>query len=306
MSNLYFNALGHIDWAAMPANITALFGVAIILAIPVAIILVVRDNRNSYSKDTDMTNTDNNTDTATTATTFNLFNLLRSFGYKAVDAFVAIPELSWIVGKELTIQSASFGWFAIKGLLAGVKLVGMIAMFCLVMGLMIPAGMVVGTAMTAKDAVVSGYRKVTGFFSAKKAQAKAWVAAKKAARAAAKAEAEAKAEAARILKLKADAATIGMVTSEEVAEMIGAVMALVKASNKELQNTIAMMDSTLPAMPRDLEPIVDHAKAIVLKAVEEMTLAEMRQELGIRGFNTVQLRAKVRAAREEVPEANNL
>jgi hypothetical protein len=292
MSNLYFDALGHISWAAMPANMAALFGVAAFLAIPAAMILAFSDNNYSNDKDNNMTSNSNDK----TATAFNIFSILRGLGYKVVDGLVAVPELAWIVGKELTVQSVDFAVFALKDLLSGIKLTMQIAILSLIMGVWLPVAILVGTAIAAKDAAVSGYRKVTG-----------WFATKKAARAAAKAEAEAKAEAARIEELKADAKLIGMVTSEEVAEMIDAVMALVKTSNKELQNTIAMMDSTLPAMPlADLKPIVAHAKAVVLKSIEDMSLAEMREELGLKGFNRNQLRVKVRAAREEVPEANNL
>jgi len=303
MSNLYFDALGHISWAAMPANMAALFGVAAFLAIPAAMILAFSDNNYSNDKDNNMTSNSNDK----TATAFNIFSILRGLGYKVVDGLVAVPELAWIVGKELTVQSVDFAVFALKDLLSGIKLTMQIAILSLIMGVWLPVAILVGTAIAAKDAAVSGYRKVTGWFSAKKAQAKAWIEAKKQERADKKAEEEAEEEAARIEKLKADAATIGMVTSEEVAEMIDAVMALVKTSNKELRNTMAMMDSTLPAMPlADLEPIVAHAKAVVLKSVEDMSLAEMREELGLKGFNRNQLQFKVRAAREEVPQANNL
>lgn len=203
---------------------------------------------------------------------FNIFNLLRSFGYKAVDFLVAIPELGWVVGKELTVQSISFGWFALKGLLSGIKLVGQIAVFSLIMGLMISVLLIAGTAIAAKDAVVSGYRKVTGWFSAKKQER-----ADKKAEDKAKAEAEAKAE----FKAKAEAA--GFVAADEVADMVA--IAIEKAFAAQEQRKI------------NLANVVTHAKAIVLKSVDEMDLAEMREELGVKGFNTNQLRAKVRAAR---------
>ena len=238
---------------------------------------------NAFAEDKETVREDNmisNSNTKTAIRDLNLFDIMRSFGYGVVNALVAIPELSWIVGKELTIQSASFGWFAIKGLLAGVKLVAMIAMFCLVMGLVIPVVMIVGMAIAAKDMAVSGYRKVTG-----------WVAAKKAARAEAKAAAKAKAEAEAKAEFKKQAEAAGFVAAEEVAGMVN--LAVEKAFAAHEQRKVNLANIVAVSMPE----ISLHAKAVVLKSVEDMTRAEMREELGLKGFNTKQLQYKVRAAR---------
>ena len=246
--------------------------------------------------------TDQNTDTATTST--NLFTSMRAGGYKAVDKTVDGMELVWLTLHYMATQTVKAGKFvAVEGaILLGCAVVIGVATAAFMVDTIgeVLKKSVLGWKYACEDvgnALISGYRKVTGWFSTKKAQAKAWVAEKVAARAEAKAAAKAEEEAARIETLKADAALIGMVTSEEVAEMVGAVLALVKASNKEMINAIAMMDATIPAVPLHLEPIVAHAQVVVAKAVDEMDLAEMREELGVKGFNTNQLRAKVRTAR---------
>jgi hypothetical protein len=123
----------------------------------------------------------------------------------------------------------------------------------------------------------------------------------------AKAEAAAaKAEAERLEAVKAEAKALGFVDGDEVKAMIAdAIMAHEAKKHRFKVN---------PAFERKLRPnngdlrkilvkfgtedLSMHAQAVVKKAIDEMTLAEMREELQCGNkYNLRTLRAKVRAAR---------
>ena len=117
-----------------------------------------------------------------------------------------------------------------------------------------------------------------------------------------KAEAEAKAE----FRAKAEAA--GFVHVDDVSALIAKHVKAHETEKHEQDLNLKVEALTVglhravarqaKAEASKVVEIVEHAQAVVLKAVTEMTIQEMREELGCgKRFNTVQLRAKVRAAR---------
>lgn len=121
-----------------------------------------------------------------------------------------------------------------------------------------------------------------------------------------KAKAEA-AEAKRLEAVKAQAKALGFVSSDEVKAMIADAIAKHEAKQHRAKAINPTPFRRLRPTGKKLTKLHEefgtwdlsvHAQEVVLKAVEEMTIQEMREELQCGNkYNTVQLRAKVRAAR---------